>query len=84
MINKLRRLHGDKPGHFHIAQCPFWIPLWAEKYWLRNIRSKRMRIRKKVMKREVMLAIRRGIDMMKFEENNFGATPKKNQRSDNE
>lgn len=61
--NKYKKLYGEKDGRFHIAECNYIIPLWAEKYWLRNVRSKKFRIQKKIIKREVMAAIRLGMEI---------------------
>lgn len=37
------------------------VPLWLEKYFLKNTKSKKFRIQKKVVKKEINLAILRGI-----------------------
>lgn len=60
--NKFKELYGEKDGRFRIAQCDFVIPLWAEKFWLSKLRSKKFRHIKKRIKKEIHAAIRRGMN----------------------
>lgn len=59
--NVYKKLYGDKPGRFHIAQCNFQIPLWVEKVFLKDLRSKKFRHVKKRMKKKIHEAIERGM-----------------------
>ena len=60
--DKYKKLYGEKDGRFYIAQCDFIVPLWAEKFWLSKLRSKKFRHIKKRIKKELHAAIRRGMN----------------------
>mgnify|MGYP003342579334 CR=1 FL=1 len=38
------------------------VPLWIEKYFLKDTKSKKFRIQKKVVKKQVIQAIKRGME----------------------
>lgn len=65
--NDYKKVYGEEtPGRFHLTSPDsdfFWaVPLWVEKFLLKDTRSKKFRVRKKVLKREIMKAIYRGMD----------------------
>jgi hypothetical protein len=68
--NNYKNKYGEEtPGRFYIVapegEPIFQIPLWVEKYFLKEIKSKKFRIHKKVVKKQVIEAIKRGINYNK-------------------
>ena len=55
----------ETPGRFHLVSPKgkfIWqVPLWVENYFLKNIKSKKFRVQKKIVKKEIIKAIKRGM-----------------------
>jgi len=56
----------ETPGRFHLVspngEFIWQVPLWIEKYFLKDTKSKKFRIKKKVVKKQVIQAIKRGME----------------------
>ena len=56
----------ETPGRFQLVapngEFIWQVPLWVEKYFLKNTKSKKFRIQKKVVKKQVIQAIKRGME----------------------
>ena len=62
VLNQYKYMYGEVDGKFKISHNGkiLFIPLWAERFLLRNIKSKKFRIQKKVLKKEFQSFSKKG------------------------